>query len=94
MMDSPESEDESEKKKLEEMSESKSTRPCDDLMFLRREIIDAITRSDEKMETYSKTDEKMDKFGEKWRITKREQMKRWTHFYRQLTIESEPSSME
>ena len=54
MMDSLESEDDQGKKrKLEEMSEGKSTRPSDDAMFLRREIIDAITRSDEKMETYS-----------------------------------------
>ena len=45
------------------MSEGKSTRPIDDAMFLRREIIDAITRSNEKMETYSKkADEKMDNF--------------------------------
>ena len=43
MMDSPESEDEREKKR--------TTRPSEDVMFLRREIIDAITRSDEKMET-------------------------------------------
>ena len=59
-MDSLESEDEREKKsKLEEMTEGKSTRPSEDAMFLRTEIIDAITRSDEKMETYSKkADEK------------------------------------
>ena len=61
MMDSLESEDEREKKrKLEEMSEGKSTRPSEDAMFLRREIIDTITKSDEKMKTYSKkADEKM-----------------------------------
>ena len=47
------------------MSESKSTRPSDDPMFLRTEIIDAITRSDEKMETYSKTtNETMDNIDE------------------------------
>ena len=56
MMDSLESEDEREKKrKLEEMSEGKSTRPRDDAMFLRREIIDVITRSDEKMDTCLQT---------------------------------------
>ena len=61
MMDSLESGDEREKKrKLEEMSEGKSTRPSEDAMFLRREIIDTITKSDEKMKTYSKkADEKM-----------------------------------
>ena len=66
MMDSLESEDGREqKRKLEEMSEGKSTRPSDDAMFLRREIIDAITRSDENMETYSKkADEKMDNFDD------------------------------
>ena len=36
------------------MIESKSTRPNEDAIFLQREIIDAITRSEEKMETYSK----------------------------------------
>ena len=61
MMNSLESEDKREKKrKLEEMSEGKSTRPTEDAMFLRREIIDAI-----KMETFSKkAGEKMDKFDE------------------------------
>ena len=55
MMDSLESGDEREKKmKLEEMSEGKSTRPSEDAMFFRREIIDTITKSDEKMKTYSK----------------------------------------
>ena len=40
-------------------------RDHDDAMFLRREIIDAIRRSDEKMETYlKKEDEEMDKFDE------------------------------
>ena len=46
--------------------EGKSTRPSDDAMYLRREIINAITRSNEKIETYSKkADEKMGKFDEK-----------------------------
>ena len=44
MMDSLEAEEEREKKrKLEEMCEGKSTRPIDDAMFLRREIIYALT---------------------------------------------------
>ena len=39
------------------------TRPSEDAMFLRTEIINALKRSDEKMESYSrKTDEKMEKF--------------------------------
>ena len=41
----------------------KTTRPSEDAMFLRKEIIDALKRSDEKMESYSrKTDETMEKF--------------------------------
>ena len=51
MMDSFESE-EREKKKLEEVRESKSTRSSDKAIFLQREIIDAIKRSDDKIETY------------------------------------------
>ena len=51
MMDSTEKKmKEKKKSKQEEMNEGKSTRPSDDAMFLRREIIDAIRRSDEKME--------------------------------------------
>ena len=61
-LESLESEDEREKKRK---LEGKLTRPSDDAMFLRREIIDAIKRSNEKGETYSKkADEKMDKFDE------------------------------
>ena len=64
MKDSFETEEEREKKrKLEETSRSKSTRLSDETIFLQREIIDAFTRSDEKMETNSKkVDEKIDKF--------------------------------
>ena len=55
------------------MSGSKSTRPSDDAMFLGRETIDAIKRSDEKMETYSKkltkkmdtSDETMENYSKK-----------------------------
>ena len=50
MMESLEPEDERERKRK---LEGKSTRPSNDAMFLRREIIDAITRSNEKIETYS-----------------------------------------
>ena len=48
------------------MSEGKLTRPSEDALFSRKEIIDALKRSDEKMESYSrKTDEKMEKFLQK-----------------------------
>ena len=44
------------------MSEGKSTRPSENAMFLRRETIDTITKSDEKMGTYSeKAGVKVDK---------------------------------
>ena len=33
---------------LEEMSESKLTRPSEDALFLKKEIIDALKRSEEK----------------------------------------------
>ena len=64
LMDTLETEEEREKKrKLEEMCEGKSTRPSEDAVFLRKEIIDALERSDEQMESYSKkTDEKMVNF--------------------------------
>ena len=64
LMDTLESEENREKKrKLEVTCEGELTRPSEDAMFLRKEIIDALKRSDEKMESYSrKTDEKMDKF--------------------------------
>ena len=53
---------EKKKRKLEEMSEGKSTRPSENAMFLRRETIDTITKSDEKMGTYSeKAGGKVDK---------------------------------
>ena len=51
-----------EKRKLEETSKGKSTRTSEESIYLQREIIDAIRKSEEKMEIYSrKTDEKMDK---------------------------------
>ena len=49
LMDTLESEEHREKKrKLEETCEGKLTRPSEDAMFLRKEIIDAFKRSDEK----------------------------------------------
>ena len=45
------------------MSEGKSTRPSEDAMFLRREKNDTITKSEEKMGTYSeKAGGRVDKF--------------------------------
>ena len=78
LMDTLESEEDREKqRKLEETCEGKLTRPSEDAMFLRREIIDALKSAGEKMESYSretnekmesysrKTDEKIDKFLQK-----------------------------
>ena len=64
LMDTLESEENREKKrKLEETCEGKLTRPSEDAMFLREEIIDAFKRSFETMDSYSrKTDEKMETF--------------------------------
>ena len=48
------------------MCEGKLTRPSEDTMFLRKVLIDALKRSDKKMESYSrKTDEKMESFSRK-----------------------------
>ena len=42
------------------------TKPNDDTAYLRRDILEALKRSDEKMESYSrKTDEKMENFSRK-----------------------------
>ena len=48
-MDTLESEEDREKKnKLEALREGKLTRPSEDAIYLRKEIIDALERSDEK----------------------------------------------
>ena len=64
LMDTLESEEDREKKRmLEETCEGELARPSEDTMILRKERIDVLKRSDEKMESYSrKTDEKMEKF--------------------------------
>ena len=64
MKDSSEIEEEREKKrKLEDTSKGKSTRTSEESIFLQREVIDGIRKSEEKVDIYSrKTDEKMDKF--------------------------------
>ena len=52
---------EREKRKLEEGKEGKMTKPNDDTVYLERNIMEALKRSDEKMESYSrKADEKME----------------------------------
>ena len=63
-MEITETEEDLKKRTLMEMCKSKSSRPSDSAVFLRKEIINAIRRSDEKLESYIKrTDEKMDIFS-------------------------------
>ena len=66
-MDTHETEEEREKKrKLEEEKEGKMTKPNDDTVYLRRDILEALKRSDEKMDSYSrKTDEKLESYSKK-----------------------------
>ena len=53
-------------RKLEEGKEGKMTKPNDDTVYLRRNIMEALKRSDEKMDSYSrKTDEKMESYSRK-----------------------------
>ena len=61
-MDTHETGEDREKiRKLEEGKEGKMTNPNDDTVYLRRDIMEALKRSDEKMESYSrKADEKME----------------------------------
>ena len=51
--------------------EGKSTRPSEDAMYLRRQIIGAIRRTNEKIETLAKSRRKDGKYDEKWRATRR-----------------------
>ena len=54
-MDTHETEEDREKKrKLEEGKEGKATKPNDDMVHLKRDIMEALKRSDDKMESYSK----------------------------------------
>ena len=66
-MDTHETEEDKEKKrKLEEGKEGKATKPNDDMVYLKRDIKEALKRSDEKMDSYSrKTDEKMECYSRK-----------------------------
>ena len=67
LMDTLESEEDREKKrKLEETCEGKLTRPSEDALFLRKEIIDALKRSDEKWKvTQGKPTKVEEKFPQK-----------------------------
>ena len=81
-MDTHETEDEREKKrKLEEGKEGKMTKPNDDTAYLRRDILEALKRSDEKMDSYSrKTDEKMESYSRRKnrKLLKKRPTKEWT----------------
>ena len=59
-MDTHETEEDREKKrKLDEGKDGKVTKPNEDMAHIRRDIMEALKRSDEKMDGYSrKTDEK------------------------------------
>ena len=59
-MDTHETEEEREKKrKLDEGKEGKMTKPNEDMAHLKSDIMEALRKSDEKMDSYSrKTDEK------------------------------------
>ena len=66
-MDTHETEEDREKKrKLDEGKEGKMTKPNDDMAHLKRDIMEALKRSDEKMDSYSrKTDEKWNAIQER-----------------------------
>ena len=66
-MDTHETEEDREKnRKLDEGKEGKMTKPNDDMAHLKRDIMEALRRSDEKMDSYSrKTDEKMECYSRK-----------------------------
>ena len=66
-MDTYETEEHREKKrKLDEGKEGKMTKPNEDMTHLKRDIMEALRKSDEKMDSYSrKTDEKMECYSRK-----------------------------
>ena len=66
-MDTHETEEDREKKrKLDEGKEGKMTKPNEDMAHLKRDIMEALRKSDEKMDSYSrKTDEKMKCYSRK-----------------------------
>ena len=70
-MDTHETEEDREKKrKLDEGKEGKTTKPNDDMAHLKRDIMEALKRSDEKMDSYSR------KTDEKWNATQERLMKK------------------
>ena len=66
-MDTHETEEDREKKReLEERKEGKATKPDDDMVYLKRDIMEAHKRADAKMESYSrKSDEKFESYSKK-----------------------------
>ena len=66
-MDTHETEEDREKKrKLDEGKEGKTTKSNDDMAHLKKDIMEALKKTDEKMECYSrKTEEKMNDFSKK-----------------------------
>ena len=66
-MDTHETEEEREKKrKLDEGKEGKMTKPDEDMAHLKSDIMEALRKSDEKLECYSKrTEERMNDFSRK-----------------------------
>ena len=66
-MDTLEAEEDREKKrKLDEGKEGKMTKPNEDMAYFRRDIMEALRRSDEKMDSYSrKTDENVERYSRK-----------------------------
>ena len=71
-MDTHEPEEDREKKrKLEEGKEGKTTKPNDDMVYLKRNIVEALNRSDEKVDSYSR------KTDEKWKATQERPTKEW-----------------
>ena len=68
-MDTRETEgDREQKRKLDEGKEGKMAKPNEDMAHLKRDIMEALKKSDEKMECYSrKTDEKIESYSKKGR---------------------------
>ena len=65
-MDMHETEEDRKKRKLDEGKEVKTTKSNDDMVHLKKDIMEALKKSDEKMECYSrKTEEKMNDFSKK-----------------------------
>ena len=74
-------EDRKKKRKLEEGTEGKTTKLNDDMVYLKRDIMEALKRSDEEMESYSR------KTGEKWKATQERRTKNRKLFKKRPTKE-------